>query len=237
MRRPTPQFGSIHLGTVRIKLVPRVLWRADDEARNIPTNYSRYQRCIMLSSCFSQHDLDRGNRNPGPRNDFTGSSQGQTSRRKGHPIDHSHRPPRSTEHLKSRAGRLLTVDTTTRRSTPAVFLIVMLFFAVFFWGLQYKLSLYHFGTGLAAGPAAKLLSPKERPMSSKDVSSVGPASLRPHVSTLFATLLIAGTAFGSSLVRSYSIWTVITDVDCRQRSRVRLSCFSSRPPPAAFVLG
>jgi hypothetical protein len=177
-----------------------------------------------------------GQQKSGPGNDFAGPFQGQTSRHKGHPMNHFHRPPRSTEHLKSRASRLLTVDTTTRRSTPALFLIVMLFFAVFFWGLRYKLSLYDFGTGSAAGPAAKLLSPKERPMSSKDVSSVGPASLRPHVSSLFATVLIAGTDFGSSLVRSYSIWAVITDVDCRQRSCVKLFCFSPRPPPAAFVL-
>jgi hypothetical protein len=40
---------------------------------------------------------------------------------------------------------------------------VLLAFAVSFWGLHYKLSLYHPPAVHARGPAAKLLSQKERP--------------------------------------------------------------------------
>jgi len=130
---------------------------------------------------------------------------------------------------------LLVFDTTTRRTTPALFFVLMLAVAVCFWGLRYKLSLYHFGIAWATGPAAKLLSPKERPISSMDVDSMYPASQPPQLSTLFPTFLIAATAVDSYLVRSYSIWTVTTYVDCRQQSRVNSFCFSPRPPPAASL--
>jgi hypothetical protein len=46
----------------------------------------------------------------------------------------------------------------------------MLGIAVFFWGLQYKLSLYHSEQG--AVPAAKLLSQRERPASSVAMASL-----------------------------------------------------------------
>ena len=62
---------------------------------------------------------------------------------------------------------LLTSDTTTRRRLPAWAVIVMLAFAVSFWGLQYKLSLYQTVAAHPAAPAAKLLSQKERPPASQ----------------------------------------------------------------------
>lgn len=143
-----------------------------------------------------------------------------------------HRVPPFTEQARSRADRLLTVNTTTRRTAPALLFVLMLSFAVCLWGLHYKLSLYHVGATRAAGPAAKLLSQKERPVSSKDVNSLKPVSLQPQSSTLFPTLLIAAIAVGSHLVFSYWTWMLTADVDCHQRSCVNSLCFSPRPPPA-----
>jgi hypothetical protein len=62
---------------------------------------------------------------------------------------------------------LLTSDTTTRRRMPALVVILLLAFAVSFWGLQYKLSLYHARATHPAAPAAKLLSQNERPRANR----------------------------------------------------------------------
>ena len=62
---------------------------------------------------------------------------------------------------------LLTSDTTTRRRMPALVVILLLAFAVSFWGLQYKLSLYHARAAHPAAPAAKLLSQNERPRANR----------------------------------------------------------------------
>lgn len=56
----------------------------------------------------------------------------------------------------------MTFGGTTRHKYPALLLAVMLGFAVFFWGLQYKLSLYHAAGAPPCAPAAKLLSQRER---------------------------------------------------------------------------
>jgi hypothetical protein len=48
----------------------------------------------------------------------------------------------------------------------------MLAFAVFAWGLHYKLSLYHSGSRANAAPAAKLLSPRERPDSNLQIDEL-----------------------------------------------------------------
>lgn len=57
---------------------------------------------------------------------------------------------------------MLKSHDTTRRTAPAMFLL-MLAFAVFAWGLHYKLSLYRSEATHHRQPAAKLLSQKERP--------------------------------------------------------------------------
>jgi hypothetical protein len=58
---------------------------------------------------------------------------------------------------------LLRLERTTRRNLPAL-LLAMLAFAVFAWGLHYKLSLYRSETVQHRGPEAKLLSQRERPV-------------------------------------------------------------------------
>lgn len=53
--------------------------------------------------------------------------------------------------------------------------ILMLAFAVSFWGLQYKLSLYHARVSHPAAPEAKLLSQKERPLANRLLERVAPS--------------------------------------------------------------
>jgi hypothetical protein len=67
----------------------------------------------------------------------------------------------------------------------------MLVFAVPFWGTQYKLSLYHSLDGTPGVPVAKLLSQKERPVSSVHLERLA-ASAEPsstNVQTLDAGAL------------------------------------------------
>src|ERR1035437_9990026 len=70
---------------------------------------------------------------------------------------------------------LLTSDTTTRRRMPALVVILLLAFAVSFWGLQYKLSLYHARAAHPAAPAAKLLSQRERPLANRLLEILPPS--------------------------------------------------------------
>jgi len=57
---------------------------------------------------------------------------------------------------------LLQGESSIRRRLPTLVPVLLLAFAVFAWGLQYKLSLYHSETRQTGVPEAKLLSPKER---------------------------------------------------------------------------
>src|ERR1022692_2929169 len=70
---------------------------------------------------------------------------------------------------------LVTSDTTTRRRMPALVVILLLAFAVSFWGLQYKLSLYHARVAHPAAPAAKLLSQNERPRANRLLERLAPS--------------------------------------------------------------
>jgi len=63
----------------------------------------------------------------------------------------------------SASSALLKFVRTNRIKSPALLLFTMLSFAVFLWGIQYKLSLYHSEVVRRAVPVAKLLSQKERP--------------------------------------------------------------------------
>src|SRR5450755_2509810 len=100
----------------------------------------------------------------------------------------------------------------------------MLAFAVCFWGLHSKLSLYHSGATQAASPAAKLLSQKERAATSGDVDFVRPTSLQPQSSTLFPTFLIVAIAAFSLLVQLRCSKTLSTDTDTPRLNRIAPSC-------------
>ena len=57
-------------------------------------------------------------------------------------------------------------DSKSRHNRPAWSVALLLALAVSVWGLHYKLSLYRPAALRARGPAAKLLSQKERPTAS-----------------------------------------------------------------------
>jgi hypothetical protein len=103
--------------------------------------------------------------------------------------------------------------------------------AVFGWGLNYKISLYHhpgYSTGISY---AKLLSQKERPAPSGDLESLrtAPRQLQPLISPLF---LLAVVVCGLSLPMSYWLGSVNSAEDSRLQRFVTSNFFSFRPPPA-----
>jgi hypothetical protein len=126
---------------------------------------------------------------------------------------------------------LFAINSPTRRAAPALFFVLMLAFAVCFWGLHYKLSLYHLGATQTASPAAKLLSQKERPTTPGNLDSARPTSLQPQSFTLFSVFLIASIAGGPLLVLLHWIWA-LSEADPHHLSSVGWSSHSVRPPPA-----
>jgi hypothetical protein len=96
---------------------------------------------------------------------------------------------------------LLTSDTTTRRRMPALVVILLLAFAVSFWGLQYKLSLYHARVAHPAAPAAKLLSQKERPLANR-LLEILPLSGHPFAQATRANIWSAVAALPANAQRT-----------------------------------
>jgi hypothetical protein len=96
---------------------------------------------------------------------------------------------------------LLTSDTTTRRRLPALAVILMLAFAVSFWGLQYKLSLYHARAAHPAAPAAKLLSQNERPRANRLLERLS-SSGRPFAQATRANIWSAAAALPANTDRT-----------------------------------
>jgi len=77
----------------------------------------------------------------------------------------------------------------------------MLAFAVSFWGLQYKLSLYHAHAAHPAAPTAKLLSPKERPLANR-LLEIPPLSGRPFAQATRANTWSAAAALSANAQRT-----------------------------------
>ena len=96
---------------------------------------------------------------------------------------------------------LLTSDTTTRRRMPALVVILLLAFAVSFWGLQYKLSLYHARVAHPAVPAAKLLSQNERPRANRLLERLS-SSGRPFAQATRANIWSAAAALPADADRT-----------------------------------
>ena len=153
----------------------------------------------------------------------------------GNPMDCIHRA-RTDGLTRLRAGRLHKINITTRRTPSALFFALVLAFAVCCWGLHSKLSLYHCGPTSFDGHAAKLLSPKERPLASKHIDSLQPPSGQSQSRILLPLFLIAAIAIVSPLMLPGWFWNLTTDADCRQGSCVDSSCFLPRPPPPSPLL-
>ncbi len=110
--------------------------------------------------------------------------------------------------------------------------IVTLAFAIFGWGVQYKLSLYDAPAGHTISVAqAKLLSPKERPMAAQV-----PAVSLPEAQTSLPVVLTFMTIVSLGLLHSRPGNGARRrgDVPVRIHRHVSSSYFSFRPPPASL---
>lgn len=129
---------------------------------------------------------------------------------------------------------LLKLEATTRRRLPAFFVILMLMFAVSTWGLQYKLSLYHSLGARHSVPQAKLLSQKERPVTSGHMERLRLAS-RPFPSATHPIFphSIAALPANTNLVALQGREEGDVRLESASVLRFRpVSPASSRPPPA-----
>jgi hypothetical protein len=121
-------------------------------------------------------------------------------------------------------------QTKRRRSRGMMIAIVLLAFAVFSWGISYKLSLYNPAAHMSA---AKLLSQRERPATFEATKQAANPLMHPSANPVPATLFVL--AIGAFLAQ-----LSFCKPDFLQRSvwhRVQLSkqpgqtFFFFRPPP------
>src|ERR1700733_3020535 len=119
-----------------------------------------------------------------------------------------------------------------RASAVTVFAILFLAFTVFGWGTGYKLSLYDPpGSPSTIIPAAKLLSQKERPSTSKVAAQLLPATPAHEPTKYYPAIVIVALMFSLRLL--ISTWVrVATDHDSLAQRSAHSSFFSFRPPPA-----
>jgi len=111
--------------------------------------------------------------------------------------------------------------------------IVFLAFAVFGWGVRYKISLYDPPGSVSTHMSqAKLLSQKERPVSSSNLDPVRPPLLQPQSSIAYPTVLMAALVLGSYFTVLLWMLTEATDHGSYRQRGSNSIYFSFRPPPA-----
>jgi hypothetical protein len=122
-----------------------------------------------------------------------------------------------------------------RTSIATMFAIMALAFAVLGWGTGYKLSLYDPpGSPSASMPHAKLLSQRERPPVTIDVSELPPASRYSQPTIFNPGVFVVAVVLGLSFRASFRVQSVKVDAACRQ-VRFNSNFFSFRPPPSPFL--
>jgi hypothetical protein len=105
--------------------------------------------------------------------------------------------------------------------------------AVFGWGIKYKISLYDPPGSVSTHMSqAKLLSQKERPVSSGNLDPVRPPLLQPQTSIAYPMFLIAAVVLGSCFTASLWMLTEVADDGSYQQRWSNSIYFSFRPPPA-----
>ena len=113
--------------------------------------------------------------------------------------------------------------------------VILVVFAVFSWGVQYKLSLYHPPVKtVAASPQAKLLSQKERHVAVHEAMTGNVSSDLLRIPRYFCALigLIAAFSLARTLRKLISTETSeFVPVEACQY----LSYFSFRPPPFVTI--
>jgi hypothetical protein len=130
----------------------------------------------------------------------------------------------------------MQIDVTTRRVPSLTIICVLsLMVGLIAWGAKYKMSLYDPpGSVSSSIPHAKLLSQKERPVSSTQVQLLRAPSPQPDLIDLYPSLIIAGVLLGLNVLISFREWTVADKV-LPQQLFAGLSFFSFRPPPALLL--
>jgi hypothetical protein len=105
-------------------------------------------------------------------------------------------------------------------------------FAVFGWGLQYKMSLYNLpGRHSTSVSTAKLLSQKERPASSLDLESALSPAMSPQVLRSYTAVLFAAVLLDLVLLIYLRVQAVMADGEACQRRLAGSVFFFFRPPP------
>jgi hypothetical protein len=127
-------------------------------------------------------------------------------------------------------------DVTTRR-IPFLTIIctLLLMIGVVAWGAKYKMSLYDPpGSASLSMPHAKLLSQKERPVTSTHVQPASPPSPQPESLILAPSLLLAGLLLALSTSILFRAWISKEERQPEQRF-ADLTFFAFRPPPALHL--
>jgi hypothetical protein len=111
--------------------------------------------------------------------------------------------------------------------------VVCLALAVFGWGLQYKLSLYgHSGDHSKSIPHAKLLSQKERPVSSATACLIASTSQQARLASSVFLALFAGIGLAGLSAAHFSSMRDRAFICYRDSLRLASSdYFAFRPPP------
>jgi hypothetical protein len=121
-----------------------------------------------------------------------------------------------------------------RTSTRVVMGIVFLALAVFGWGIKYKISLYDPPGSLSTYMShAKLLSQKERPVSSNNLDLVRPSLLEAPSSISYPSFSVASIMLVLCCTTA-SLWMLTRAKDgdsYRQRCAFDSIYFFFRPPP------
>jgi len=111
-----------------------------------------------------------------------------------------------------------------------ILVIVMLAFAVFSWGVRYKLSLYNPAAHVSA---AKLLSQRERP------ATVEAAKLAADPLPELAPIALFASLLNAVLIGLLALQPALLLRDMWQQARISRkpsqNFFFFRPPPAAFA--
>jgi hypothetical protein len=134
------------------------------------------------------------------------------------------------------ALRGLSMQGNTKKCRTSIRVVVgtvFLALAVFGWGIKYKISLYDQpGSSSTHMSHAKLLSQKERPVSSSNLDLVRPSLLEAQSSISYPTFLIAAIVLGSYFTVSLWMLAGATDGDSYRQRCSNSIYFSFRPPPA-----
>ena len=124
----------------------------------------------------------------------------------------------------------MNVEQTRRRGSQWMVVAVVLAFAVFTWGVRYKVSLYNPAAHMSA---AKLLSQRERPATFESAKVAADPAVNPEPVTFFAV------AMGVMLAWAWSLKLVFSPRIVRHRARLPKqpgqTFFFFRPPPVLLA--